>query len=58
MTLNHIDWIDNCVIAIVRQEVDEQLDYQQGTSQLLAKQKPAVNFMIFIRRLLASLYPV
>ena len=37
MTLNHIDWIDNCVIAIVRQEVDEQLDYQQGISQLLAK---------------------
>ena len=45
-------WIDNYVIAIVRQEVDEQLDYQQGTSQLAAKQKPAVNFMIFIRRML------
>ena len=58
MTLNHSDWIDNSVIAIVRQEIDEQLDYQQGTSKLMAKRKPAANFMIFIRRLLVSLYRV
>ena len=44
------------MIAIVglRRVVDEQLDYLQGTSQLLAKRKPAVNFMIFIRRMLAD----